>query len=69
MSTAPRVADAILEAMLRGRTERVVPRSAAWTTTLAYLWPALRRWISPWLEQRGRAHKERFASRQVVRPY
>jgi hypothetical protein len=68
MSTAPRVADAILDAMVGGPTERVVPRSAAFTTTLIYLWPALRRWVSPWLERSGRAHKQRFASQRTIKP-
>jgi short-subunit dehydrogenase len=60
MSTAPEVAQAVLRIALGQQLEISMPAMSGRLTTLAYLFPALRRWMRPRLYAAGRKNKEKY---------
>jgi short-subunit dehydrogenase len=64
MSTAEQIAELVIECAVDGRPERMRPTLGGHMATLGYVFPALRRALIPVLERRGRAAKQRFASRK-----
>jgi short-subunit dehydrogenase len=65
MATADEIADLILQAALGGRVERVLDPVGGALTTLAYLFPALRRAMRPVMERVGRQRKQRYRARSA----
>lgn len=63
MSTADQVATLIVESALDGSRERTPSLMSACTTTLGYLFPTLRRSMTPLLERKGRAAKRGYMQR------
>ncbi len=60
MSSAERIAAAVLACARDGRPERVVPAVSGKLATLAYLWPGIFRKLRPLFERRGGHNKLRF---------
>jgi short-subunit dehydrogenase len=60
MSSAEQVADAILELAKGKRTEIAMPTSSGKLLNLFYLFPALRRWLRPMFDAKGRKNKEEY---------
>ncbi len=63
MSTPEQIAALIVDSALHGPRERTPSRMSSYTTTIAYLFPTLRKRLTPLLERRGRAVKERYRRR------
>lgn len=63
MSTAEEIAALVLQAAVDGAREKTPSRSTRYLTTFGYLFPTVRRALTPLLEQRGRAAKERYLRR------
>jgi short-subunit dehydrogenase len=64
MSTAEQIAELVIECAVDGRIERMRPEFGARMATLGYLFPALRRALTPMMERRGRVAKQRFIQRR-----
>lgn len=64
MSTADEVADAVIEGIVRGTPEIVLPAASGKLATLAYLFPALSRLLRPALEKRGAVAKRRYIDKK-----
>ncbi len=60
MSSAQQVTDAIIAIALGRATEISLPRASGWLTTVAYLFPTLRRLLRPSLYKKGRKVKEQL---------
>ncbi|HEX7671757.1 MAG TPA: SDR family oxidoreductase [Polyangiaceae bacterium] len=60
MSTAEEIAALVLQAAVDGAREKTPSRSTRYLTTFGYLFPSVRRALTPLLERRGRAAKERY---------
>ena len=60
MTSAEQVADAILELAKGKRTEIAMPTSSGKLLNLFYLFPALRRWLRPMFDAKGRKNKEEY---------
>lgn len=63
MSTAKEVADAVVSLALGEKIEICMPANTGFLTTLAYLFPALRRTLRPSLYKKGRKNKEKYRKR------
>jgi short-subunit dehydrogenase len=63
MSSAETVAEAILQCAADGKVERALPRASGYLTTMGYVFPALRRLLTPLMQKKGRAAKERYRQR------
>jgi short-subunit dehydrogenase len=66
MSTPEDVAGLILSSALDGARERVPSSASRLTTTLGYLFPAVRQRLMPLMERRGRAAKELYRQRAAA---
>jgi hypothetical protein len=64
MSSAQQVTDAIVAIALGRATEISLPRASGWLTTVAYLFPTLRRLLRPSLYKKGRKVKEQLKQQQ-----
>jgi len=64
MSTADEVARLILDCAADGARERTIPVVTGYMARVGNAFPALRRAITPFLDKRGRAAKERYRARQ-----
>jgi hypothetical protein len=64
MSTADAVARLILQCAADGRRERTIPVSTGILARVGHAFPALRRLLTPMLEKRGAAIKEKYRARQ-----
>jgi short-subunit dehydrogenase len=64
MSTAEEIATLVLASAHDGRRERTPSRASSYMTTIGYLFPAFRARLTPLLERRGRAAKERLRTRE-----
>jgi short-subunit dehydrogenase len=58
MTTPEHVAEMVLQCARDGQAERVYPPTGARLAILSTLFPALRRWVKPLLERKGRKVKE-----------
>lgn len=58
MTTPEHVAEMVLQCARDGQAERVYPQNGARLAILSTLFPALRRWVKPLLERKGRKVKE-----------
>jgi len=67
MTSPEHVAAMILTCALDGRAERATPRSSAFSATVAYLFPWLRRALSRLMRARGARAKERYLRSQDSR--
>jgi short-subunit dehydrogenase len=63
MASADEIAGLILDAALGGRVERVADPVGGAMTTIAYLFPSLRRAIRPVMERVGRQRKRQYRAR------
>jgi short-subunit dehydrogenase len=63
MSTADEIAILVVESAADGQRERLPSRMGGYLTTLAYLFPSLRRALLPVMERRGRRAKQRYRER------
>jgi short-subunit dehydrogenase len=63
MSTAAEIAELILACAADGKVERTAPRVSGYLATLGYLFPVVRRVLTPVMERRGRQAKERYRQR------
>ena len=66
MSTAARVADAVIASIESAREEVDVPHLSGKLATLGYLSPALMAMLRPVLERRGARNKERFMAAEAL---
>jgi hypothetical protein len=66
VSTAEEIATLVVEAVRGGALESTPSCGSRYATTLGYLFPAARRALTPLLERRGRAAKERYARRATT---
>jgi len=64
MSTADRVAEAVVDALESGRSEIDLPMLSGKLATLGYLSPAFLAALRPLLERRGARNKQRYLSRR-----
>jgi hypothetical protein len=64
MSTAARVADAVIASIESARDEVDVPALSGKLATLGYLSPSVLALLRPLLERRGARNKRRFLSRR-----
>jgi short-subunit dehydrogenase len=60
MSTAAQVADAVLAVLGSGEVERAVPGPSGVLATMGYVFPSLRRALTPALERLGARNKARY---------
>lgn len=60
MSTAEQVAALVLDCAFDGKPERAIPKFSGFLATLGYVFPALSRFLRPFLERKGRRNKERY---------
>jgi short-subunit dehydrogenase len=60
MSTAAQVADAVLAVLDSGEVERAVPGPSGVLATMGYVFPSLRRALTPALERLGARNKARY---------
>jgi hypothetical protein len=63
MSTAAEIADLILACAADGKVERTAPVLSGYLATLGYLFPMVRRVLTPVMERRGRKARERYRQR------
>jgi short-subunit dehydrogenase len=63
LSTADEIGALVVESAADGRRERLPSRMSGYLTTLAYLFPSLRRALLPMMERRGRRAKQRYRER------
>jgi len=64
MVTAEQVADLVLASALDGKLERATPRLSGALATLGYIAPTVRRLLTPLMERRGRANKQKLRVRR-----
>jgi short-subunit dehydrogenase len=64
MVTAEQVADLVLASALDGKLERATPRLSGALATLGYIAPTVRRLLTPLMERRGRANKQKLRDRR-----
>lgn len=64
MSTADQVAAEVLACVHGPSQELALPRSSGRLATVAYLWPALARWLRPRLTARGEKNKAAYIQRK-----
>jgi short-subunit dehydrogenase len=67
VSTAEEIAGLVLASALDGARERTPSHVSTIMTTAGYLFPGLRRRLTPLLERKGRATKERYRRREKSR--
>ncbi len=67
MSTADEVARLILDCAADGTVERVIPQLTGYLATAGYLFPALRSFMLPLMERRGKEAKAEFVKRNAGR--
>jgi len=65
MSSAQQVADAIVSCARGEAVEISLPRASGWLTTVAYLFPSLRKALRPALYRKGRKAKEQYKQRNA----
>lgn len=65
VSTAEEIAALILACAADGRGERAAPRLSGYLATLGYVFPPLRRALTPMLELLGRQAKKRYQARSA----
>jgi short-subunit dehydrogenase len=65
MSTADDIARLVLACAVDGTVERTIPRVTGILATAGYLVPALRRFMMPIMERRGKQAKEAFRRRRT----
>jgi short-subunit dehydrogenase len=63
MATADEVGALVVDSAADGRSERVSNRMSGYLTTVGYLFPSLRRALTPVMQRRGRRAKERYRAR------
>jgi len=63
LATPDQVAALVVDSAADGRRERVVSKVSGYLTTLAYVFPGLRRALGPMMERRGRRAKQRYRAR------
>jgi short-subunit dehydrogenase len=63
LATPDEIAALVLDSAADGRRERVASRMSGYLTTLAGVFPGLRRALGPMMERRGRRARERYRSR------
>ena len=64
MSTAAEVAEQVIACLDGPSRELAVPASSGRLATVAYLWPALARWLRPRLTARGERNKAAYIARK-----
>ena len=67
MSSAEDVARLILDCAADGTVERVIPQVTGYLATAGYLFPALRSFMLPIMERRGRQAKDEYRKRRASR--
>ena len=63
MATADQIGALVVEGAADGRRERVNSRMSGVLTTVAYLFPRVRKALTPMMERRGRRAKQRYRAR------
>lgn len=63
LATADEVAALVVDSAADGRAERVANRVSGYLATVGYLFPSLRRALTPVMRRRGRRAKERYRAR------
>lgn len=64
MSSPQQVTDAIISVARGDKVEISLPKLSGWLTTISYLSPALRRFLRPYLYEKGRKAKECYSKKK-----
>jgi short-subunit dehydrogenase len=64
MSNPQQVTDAIISVARGDKVEISLPKLSGWLTTISYLSPALRRFLRPYLYEKGRKAKECYRNKK-----